>query len=839
MTGGGIPVKFPLPNLTRVCGWLKTAPRVALVAAVFCVLGASPAYAWKPNTHIYAANQAAASIYAGTGKVEINGKLYNVDLRVAEAIQNFPSYYRAGTVGPDAYPDIYVGQAFIHPDTRNDNGELPDGGGHQESGHSFTYEWLRHVYQAGWKEYTDRGGDAEGQKVLAFTYGYLNHAAGDMWAHTFVNDFAQGIFPAWTDFEKLPIGVRHLIVEAYIGEFTPPTDLGMEAPLDFVYTTLIAGGKPGEGGFVDDANHDPGSLGRGVVLEFFWDLYHGLDERNEALKGLGPLHPLYLLAQPLIAYIDAWEEDIIIGLKQWPGMSHQVALALFIDSDFGAAGDAIGDWIIDYGLSMIGLPDVVGELLGFISDILSLFDPIIEPIGEALEELRNTLVKQLFGIDIEELKEYFLSPETYINSSLLGLPSDTSAKIDALMGLNGGQYHSDTAFAAMKNTITTCKLILLSADGLNQLLYDNRVGPLYSHYAPFSDRANFMLGWIRTIDGHEQWRKGSSRSYSNAPPGTRLSEGMPMWVDCLARERLFRSLFTDWQHGSQQFPALGEDPEDISATPPPTSSLAVIGPHVAVGSKVYVGATTKFKVSATPDHFWNADEINVEGAILPNSPTVGTPEITLGPIQGADGEYTVRYNANGFCLDGPPHGETPKEQKFTLDQTPPAITVVSPTQGQVLDVNQMATASFSAVDAGSGLASLTATLDGVPIANGATIDAFLLNAGDHHLVVKATDKVGNTATVDRKFEVHATIAGLKAAISRARAEKLITLPPNDNSLQNQLDAAQAALDRGNVASAKNKLESVAGLVEGQIGVGIDAAFANRFIGWVNDLVARL
>lgn len=832
-------MKSPLPNLTRVCGWLRAAPRVALVAAVLCVLGANPAYAWKPNTHMYAANQAAASIYAGTGKVEIDGKLYSVDPRVAEAIYNFPSYYRAGTVGPDAYPDIYVGQAFIHPDTRNDNGELPDGGGHQGAGHSFTYEWLRHVYQAGWAYYNDHGGDAEGQKVLAFTYGYLNHAAGDMWAHTFVNDFARGIFPAWTDFAKAPIGIRHLIVEAYIGDHTPPTDLGMEAPLDFVYSTLIAGGKPGEGGFVDNANQDAESLGRGVVLQFFWDLYHGLDERNEALKGLGPLHPLYLLAQPLIAYIDAWEEDIVTGLKQWPGMTQQVAVSLFVDGDFGAAGDAIGDWIIDYGLSMIGLPDVVGELLGFISDILSLFDPIIEPIGEALEELRNTLVKQLFGIDIEELKAYVLSPETYINSSLLGLPPDTSATIDARMGLNGGPYHSDTAFAALKNTITTCKLILLSADGLNQLLYDHRIGPLYSDGAPFSDRANFMLGWIRSIDGHEQWRKGTSRNYSNAPPGTRLSEGMPIWVDCLARDRLFRSLFTDWQNGDQQFPPLGEAPEDISATPPPTSTLSVDGPQVAVGGKVYVGGTAKFKVSGTPDHFWNENEINVEGAILPNAPTAGSPQITLGPIQGPDGEYTVRYNANGFCLDGPPHGETPKEQKFTLDRTPPTVTVASPAEGQVLDVNQTATAGFAAMDAGAGIASLTATLDGVPIANGATIDAFLLSAGDHHLVVTATDQVGNTATVDRKFAVHATVAGLKAAVNRARAEQLITLPSNDNAIQNHLDGAQAALDKGNVGSARNKLESAANAVAGKSGDGIDATFAGRFIGWVNDLVTRL
>ena len=35
--------------------------------------------------------------------------------------------------------------------------------------------------------------------VLAFVYGFLMHADGDVWAHTFVNHYAKGVFPSLVD----------------------------------------------------------------------------------------------------------------------------------------------------------------------------------------------------------------------------------------------------------------------------------------------------------------------------------------------------------------------------------------------------------------------------------------------------------------------------------------------------------------------------------------------------------------------------------------------------------------------------------------------------------------
>lgn len=823
-----------------------------LVTLLGYVLGAIPAHAWKPKTHIYAANVAVEPIVAGGSQINIGGKDYNVDPRVAQAIYRFPAYYRGGVVGPDGYPDMFVGQSRIHPDTRSENGTLPEP--ELGSGHSYTYEWLRHVYEAGWTYYYQHGGDDPAQQVLAFTYGYLTHAAGDMWGHTFVNDFARGVFPSPTEFAYLPIAARHIVVEGYVGFRTPSTGAGdpanrvLAAPLDFVYSTLIASGK--DGGFVDSANQDSASLGRGAILEFFFNLKYGLEDRSEALKGLGPLNPLWLIAQPVIAYMDEWVDDIDEGLRAWPGMSHQVAYELFTNENTDAALNTVTSFIGDHVLSMIGIPDPLIAIFDLISDILSVFDPIIEPLAEQAKELRNYMIKQATGIDIVELKEYLTTPENHINSPAIGLDPNTSSVLDGLMATGSDQNQPDKfnnfAFAAIKNTILTSQLILLSADELNRLLYDHRVGPIYSDAAPFSDRANFMLGFIRTLDGHSQWRKTTIRNFPNSPAGIHLSEGLPIWRDCLARDRVFRLLFSDWQNAG--FPAavlvgqvLVDDPaESLSATPPPTSTLSLNGSSVATDGVVFVGGNTKFTVSAVPDHYWNADEVTVFGQFAPGGvPASGSPSITIGPLTGPDGVYTVTYNANGMCLSGPPHSESTKTAKFTLDHTPPTITIGSPPDGLTLDVVQTAPVTFSAVDTGVGLDTVSATLDGVPIADGAVIDAFLLAAGEHHLVVTASDRLGNAASVDRKIYVRASIAGLKAAVTRAYAERLITIPPKDLGVQHVLDAAQASFDKGNVNTTRQQLGAIVQIFSAQLGRGIDPSFGNRYIGWVKELQGRL
>jgi hypothetical protein len=551
------------------------------------LLASLPALAWKPQTHIYAANRALELVYSGTNAVDINGTQYAVDSRIANAIRHYPAYYRAGVVGPDGFPDIYVGQAFIHPDTRANNGTEPV---NSADGHSFTYEWLRHVYQAGWNAYNAAPGTAKGEKILAFTYGYLTHAAGDMWAHSFVNDFANGVFPSVSELSYLPIGVRHIVVEGYVGAATPTTDLTL-MPSDgdlhaFIYNTLMV--QSARGGFVDSAGKDAKKLGRGDIFDFFFGLHDDLEDVADTL-----LEFPYFLDPILVAtglYCDEWAEDIDDGLKAWPEFSRQVSVALFQYNDFDGAKTVAGDFVSDHILSMIGVPDWIIAVFEALDAILEPFKNLIAPLKEAAKDFVFFMIQQTTGIDLVALKEYVLTPENHIDQGAIGLGPNTSAVIDGLMGRTtpkAGTFNPDT-FAAMKNTITLSKMILLSPVELNKVLHDNRVGELYMADIN-SDKENVMLGFIRTLDGHQQWRKSTSKSYINSPAGTILSEGMPLWVDCLARDRVFRTLFADWQNGTSSFPREGELAQNLSNTPNPDSTLTIIGPAVVVSGKQFVG----------------------------------------------------------------------------------------------------------------------------------------------------------------------------------------------------------------------------------------------------------
>jgi len=184
--------------------------------AMLASLPATPAYAWKPKTHIYLAEEVLRDAL-DNGKVTIyqtdyhTGRIvgvlgeYPVDPAILAALRAAPRQFRAGVLGPDAYPDILTGQQVIHPEAAH---ALDNDGGAAGSN-----AWLSHLWRRGFVE-SDR------PQVRAFTIGYLTHAAGDVFAHTFVNHFAGGEFALTPDPTN---AVKHLVLEGYIGKRTPST----------------------------------------------------------------------------------------------------------------------------------------------------------------------------------------------------------------------------------------------------------------------------------------------------------------------------------------------------------------------------------------------------------------------------------------------------------------------------------------------------------------------------------------------------------------------------------------------------------------------------------------
>src|SRR4029079_5853032 len=130
--------------------------------------------------------------------------------------------------------------------------------------------WLARIFDMAWAAQTDSSfSDAERSQALAFAYGFATHAAGDLFAHTLVNEFSEGVYPAYLDIlsglvhgetEGFANALRHIMVEGYIGDATPGKDhngdrsllpdgdlsdaatpaIFSDVPSRFIYDALIA-----------------------------------------------------------------------------------------------------------------------------------------------------------------------------------------------------------------------------------------------------------------------------------------------------------------------------------------------------------------------------------------------------------------------------------------------------------------------------------------------------------------------------------------------------------------------------------------------------------------------
>jgi hypothetical protein len=253
---------------------------------------------FKPYTHIATGQDVLADVLnpAHYGQITLPGlpgHQYAVPTAVVKALQDYPAFYDAGVVGPDGFPDLIMGQSVIHPID--------------------TGRWLSHVLNSAWlaqqnlnpdlsqANYTD----AEKCQILAFSYGFLTHAAGDFWGHTLVNEFAQGIFPsvtkALTDSNQLANALRHVITEEYISDATtgfdhdnsvrkplPDGDISddstpaipFNAPVEFIYQTFV---KKDVGPRDPQTNELLLGNDRGVLLNFFYSLRAGLVSATEKI----------------------------------------------------------------------------------------------------------------------------------------------------------------------------------------------------------------------------------------------------------------------------------------------------------------------------------------------------------------------------------------------------------------------------------------------------------------------------------------------------------------------------------------------------------------------------
>jgi hypothetical protein len=537
--------------------WQKLLQFATLLGVL--VLGilanAPPALAWKPTTHVYLGQQALKDAL-DDGKVSIyrvdykNGKVlskigdYPVDSNILSALKAYPSQYRAGILGPDAYPDILTGQQVIHPESKLTN--IASG----------SNAWLAYL----WALTNTKGNNTLQQK--AFVVGYLTHAAGDMYGHTFINNFSGAPFKL-TPPEGPENGVKHVLLEGYIDKRLKKTELdsnffnvsiaGVE---DFIYRNMVDAKpgtaldtfllKKGGGGTEFSVPRIYSTLRARLQADI--DAYYAAkadydrryDEKIRAAKACKPFDfkcsatvlraqaaaiqvqkAAYVAANGLIVtYKEYWRADIDRGLKAWPQVSHEVAKALFFNPQRTTKVDdaerILKNYVNNHLISMSGAPDAVGQfaaLAGKISDIIAKVIPdfLVAPIRALKNDSYNAIIKSATGMTKEQLKAYLENPQTYFNGVFtkgsgekvnLQTFNKKYLQINDTGYTNPNESFDYQKFPAAYNTVTMSKLILLNKDGVNKLLAD-----LKSSSTKLNE-PNIMLGFIPSLDGSNQWFGG-------------------------------------------------------------------------------------------------------------------------------------------------------------------------------------------------------------------------------------------------------------------------------------------------------------------------------------------
>lgn len=586
---------------------------VALTAA----FPAAPANAWKPKTHIYLAEEALRDAL-DNGKVTIRetdyrtGKIvgvlgeFDVDPAILSALRTAPQQYRAGVLGPDAYPDILTGQQVIHPDEAH---ALDNGAGGSNA-------WLTHLWQRGFV------GTASPQ-IRAFTVGYLTHAAGDIFAHTFVNHFAGGEFLLVPDPTN---AVKHLVLEGYIGKRTPQTisaisstvttggplsprkreDLGLEPEVTrgtASYTPVVTGelvSITGVERFIYDelTFARPGSVleqkllkGQGTTRSIpfvFSTLRNGLQRQVDSydrtrLSKSGPERLAYAaLNGPAAEYKRAWIKDIDDGLAAFPAVSHQIAKAIVYNesgSDMTRAKAVMDQYVVDHLASMAGAPDAAVATVAFISGVIDSILP--PPVREAFRAMTQApldlLIKGVSGKTADQWADYLKNPETHFDE-VMNRPGgahdgESDHPIDLATFNRDYLKIADAGYsnASLKwkidelppafNTLQLTKMMLLGDRGLADLDAALKTKGVAMGGPPGQFR-NLMLGWVRSLDAGNQWQGVAAKGRASPQPAFAAQGG-----------GAYGKLFLN-QVGEKPWIADQGQAEDPSTPAPPAQDLA-------------------------------------------------------------------------------------------------------------------------------------------------------------------------------------------------------------------------------------------------------------------------
>ena len=228
---------------------------------------------------------------------------------------------------------------------------------------------------------------------------------------------------------------------------------------------------------------------------------------------------------------------------------------------------------------------------------------------------------------------------------------------------------------------------------------------------------------------------------------------------------------------------------------------------------VKVDATTPLTTAsfAPPnDGGWNAGAVPVTLSAADGASGVASTEYALDggawtpytePVDvSGDGTHTVAYRS----ADAAGNVETEKAATIRIDGAKPTVLISGIADGQVYGDSQDLRISWQAVDATSGVRTLTGTLDGARRTSGALLALYELPLGTHSLKVTAVDNAGNRTVQTVTFGATTSTRDLANLVDRFHAVGWLNQAAA-NKLQTQLTKARKAEATGNDAKTVSLL----------------------------------
>lgn len=458
--------------------------------------------AWKVPTHIAIAKIVLED--AEDGELEIprldsdEPIIETLDAHTVTILNNFPNQYLAGVVGPDGYPDMLTGQQVIHPDK---------GASGVEGGSD---AWLRHIWKTFDSSDTER----------AFRLGFMTHAAGDIFAHTFINDFSGGPFTV----DPLTNAQIHIILEGYVdkklGEKKPDekakaSDISIDGVSDRIFKEMVLARK---GSDLDRLLPSTSSSTNMSLPRLFSTLRQILEEYAASINSGDCCDGEYLVKSASMVYAEEWRKDIETGLAEWPNASHAVVEHLFMESDVGETKAVLSAYKTNHLLSMMGMPDFVGKISEVMKTLMDGLIPkqLADAYNKLKDDILDNLLKASTGMTAEQITELLTSPENHF--ATIPVKKDEFEK--KYLHLAAGETLDWQKVPALYNSVLLSKLLLLTPTQINELVRE--LGGKEELAEP-----NVMLGFVPSLDGSRQWRAGSKLVFAR---------------DCLVYDKLFKNL---------------------------------------------------------------------------------------------------------------------------------------------------------------------------------------------------------------------------------------------------------------------------------------------------------